>query len=116
MAYGFHMLLNKFASAEEKFVASHFIGFMFSDPNRWWDATGQLQPRKDWYTLPAAQASVGLDVFIADLADARGLPQTSDYLAVQTAIKNAIQRVVLEKADMQASLDQAQQEYEAAVR
>jgi len=116
MAYGFHMLLNKFASAEEKFVASHFIGFMFSDPNRWWDATGQLQPRKDWYTLPAAQASVGLDVFIADLADARGLPQTSDYLAIQTAIKNAIQRVVLEKADMKASLDQAQQEYEAAVR
>jgi multiple sugar transport system substrate-binding protein len=116
MAYGFHQLVNKFASADEKFVASHFVGFMFSDPNRWWEATGQLQPRKDWYTEPAAQASVGLDTFIADLGDARGLPQTPDYLAIQTAIKNAIQRVVLENADMQASLDQAQQEYEAAVR
>ncbi len=105
MAYGFHQLVNKFASADEKLVASNFIGFMFSDPSRWWDATGQLQPRKDWYTSPEMQASVGLDVFIKDLADARGLPQTSDYLAIQTAIKNAIQRVVFEGADMQASLD-----------
>jgi ABC-type glycerol-3-phosphate transport system substrate-binding protein len=116
MAYGFHQLVNTFATAEEKYVASHFIGFMFSDPNRWWQATGQLQPRKDWYTLPEAQASVGLDVFIADLSEARGLPQTPDYLAIQTAIKNAIQRVVFEGADPQASLDAAQAEYEATVR
>jgi ABC-type glycerol-3-phosphate transport system substrate-binding protein len=116
MAYGFHQLVNKAASPEEKFVASHFIGYMFSDPNRWWEATGQLQPRKDWYLEPAAQASVGLDVFIDDLGDARGLPQTADYLAIQTAIKNAIQRVVFEGADPQASLDAAQEEYEAAVR
>jgi ABC-type glycerol-3-phosphate transport system substrate-binding protein len=115
MAYGFHQLVNKFASAEEKYVASHFIGFMFADPNRWWQATGQLQPRTGWFELPAAQASVGLDVFIADLADARGLPQTPDYLIIQTAIKNAIQRVVFEGADHQQSLDLAQQEYDAAV-
>jgi ABC-type glycerol-3-phosphate transport system substrate-binding protein len=115
MAYGFHQLVNSFASDEEKFVASHFIGFMFSDPNRWWQATGQLQPRTGWFTLPEAQASVGLDVFIEDLGDARGLPQTSEYLAIQTAIKNAIQRVVFEGADLQTSLDQAQQEYEATV-
>jgi len=116
MAYGFHELINKNASEEEKFVASHFIGFMFSDPNRWWQATGQLQPREGWYTLPEAQASTGLDVFIDDLANARGLPQTPNYGAIQTAIKNAIQRVVFEGADPAASLEEAQQEYEASVR
>lgn len=116
MAYGFHQLINKAASAEEKFVASHFIGFMFNDPNRWWQATGQLQPRKNWYTLPEAQASEGLDVFIADLEAARGLPQTPDYLALQTAIKNAIQRVVFEDADPKESLDAAQEEFDAATQ
>ena len=115
MAYGFHQIINKYASDEEKFVASNFIGFMFSDPNRWWQATGQLQPRKDWYNLPEAKASTGLDVFIADLAGATGLPQTKNYGAIQTAIKNAIQRCVFEGADPQASLDQAQQEYETSV-
>jgi maltose-binding protein MalE len=116
MAYGFHQLINKAGSPEEKFVASHFIGFMFSDPNRWWERTGQLQPREGWYTLPAAQESPGLNVFIDDLAHARGLPQTPDYGAIQTAIKNAIQRVVFEGADPQGSLDEAQSEYESAVR
>jgi ABC-type glycerol-3-phosphate transport system substrate-binding protein len=116
MRYGFHQMVNKFATDEEKFVASHFIGYMFNDPNRWWEATGQLQPRKDWFNEPAAQASVGLDVFIKDLQDAKDIPATPDYLVIQTAIKNAVQRVVFEGAAIQASLDQGQQEYEAAVR
>jgi ABC-type glycerol-3-phosphate transport system substrate-binding protein len=113
MAYGFHQLINKNASPDEKFVASNFIGYMFSDPNRWWQATGQLQPRVGWYQTPEAQAFEGLNVFIDDLAHAKGLPRTPNYGVLQTAIKNAIQRSVFEGVDPQQSLDQAQQEYES---
>lgn len=90
MAYGFHYGVNKNATADEKFVAWNFINFFLSDANLWWDRTGQLQPKKDWYNSPAAQKSVGLGVFIDDLAKAKPLPQTTTYGALQTAIKNAI--------------------------
>jgi ABC-type glycerol-3-phosphate transport system substrate-binding protein len=113
MAYGFHQLINKNASPDEKFVASNFIGFMFSDPSRWWAATGQLQPRVGWYQSPEAQAFTGLNVFIDDLAHAIGLPRTPNYGVLQTAIKNAIQRSVFEGMDPQESLNLAQQEYES---
>ncbi len=84
---------------------------MFSDPNLWFEKTGLLQPIKDWYTQPAAANFTGLDVFISDITGARALPQTTHYGQLQTAIKNAIDRVVLEGADPQASLDQAVEEY-----
>jgi multiple sugar transport system substrate-binding protein len=116
MAYGFHYGVNKNASAEQKFVAWNFINFFVGDPNLWFQRTGQLQPKKDWFNLPAAKDFVGLNTFIDDLAKAKPLPQTATYGALQTAIKNAVQRVVLQGADPKASLDQAQQEYDAAAK
>jgi multiple sugar transport system substrate-binding protein len=116
MAYGFHYGVNKNATPEEKFVAWNFIDFLISDANLWWDRTGQLQPKKDWFNSPAAKDSPGLDVFLDDLDKAKALPSTTTYGALQTAIKNAIQRVVLEGADPSASLTQAQQEYDTATK
>jgi multiple sugar transport system substrate-binding protein len=111
MAYGFHYGVNKNATPEEKFVAWNFINYFVDSADRWWQRTGQLQPKK---TLTQAEGSVGLDVFLEDLQNARPLPSTDTYGAVQVAIKNAIQRVVLEGVDPAASLDAAQQEYDAA--
>jgi maltose-binding protein MalE len=54
-------------------------------------------------------------VFIDDMTNARGLPVTNNYGALQTAIKNAIDRVVTDNTDPKASLDQAVQEYETAI-
>jgi ABC-type glycerol-3-phosphate transport system substrate-binding protein len=116
MTYGFHYGVNKNATADEKFVAWNFIDFYVNDPSRWWDRTGQLQPKVDWYNLSPAKDSPGLEVFIDDMSNGPPLPNTTTYGALQTAIKNAIQRVVFEGVPIQASLDQAQQEYEAAVQ
>jgi multiple sugar transport system substrate-binding protein len=116
MAYGFHYGVNKNASADEKFVAWNFIDYFIGDANLWWKRTGQLQPKKDWYNTAESQQFVGLNVFIDDLAKAKALPNTTKYGALQTAIKNAIQRTVFDKVDPAASLQQAQQEYDAATK
>jgi ABC-type glycerol-3-phosphate transport system substrate-binding protein len=113
LLYGFPYIVNSKATPEEQAAAWNFLNYMFSDPNRWFENTGLLQPIKDWYTQPAAANFTGLDVFISDITGARALPQTTHYGQLQDAIKNAIDRVVLEDADPQQSLDQAVEEYKA---
>jgi multiple sugar transport system substrate-binding protein len=110
MAYGFHYGVNKAATPEEKFVAWNFIDFFVRDANLWWERTGQLQPKT---TLTAPEGSVGLDVFLSDLEASKPLPLLETYGVLQTAIKNAIERVVFEGVDPAASLEQAQQEYDS---
>jgi ABC-type glycerol-3-phosphate transport system substrate-binding protein len=109
MAYGFHYGVNKNATADEKFVAWNFIDFVLADANRWWDRTGQLQPKKDLNM----EGIAGLDVFVSDLEASQPLPLLDTYGVLQVAIKNAIQRVVFEDVDPEASLEQAQEEYDS---
>jgi multiple sugar transport system substrate-binding protein len=111
LLYGFPYIVSAKSTPAEQAAAWNFLNYMFSDPNRWFANTGLLQPIKDWYTQPAAANFTGLDVFISDITGARALPQTTHYGQLQTAIKNAIDRVVLEGADPKASLDQAVEEY-----
>jgi multiple sugar transport system substrate-binding protein len=115
LLYGFPYIVSAKATEAEQAAAWNFLNYMFSDPNRWFENTGLLQPIKDWYEQPAAEAFVGLDVFISDITGARALPQTTHYGQLQTAIKNAIDRVVLENADPKTSLDQAVQEYNTTI-
>jgi multiple sugar transport system substrate-binding protein len=113
--YGFPYIVNAKASDAEKAAAWNLMNYMFSNPNRWFAETGLLQPIVGWYTQPAAQQFEGLPVFIDDMTGAKGLALTNNYGALQTAIKNAIDRVVLENADPKASLDQAVQEYKTSI-
>ncbi len=109
--YGYPSVVNANASDAEKAAAWNFMNYMYSDPNRWFAATGLLQPLKDWYLLPAATEFLGLDVFIADMTKALPLASTPNYGALREAWKNLLDRVVLENQDPQASLDQSIQEY-----
>jgi multiple sugar transport system substrate-binding protein len=111
LLYGFPYIVSAKATAEEQAAAWNFLNYQFSDPNRWFANTGLLQPIIGWYEQPAAQEFTGLDVFISDITGARALPQTTHYGQFQTAIKNAIDRLVLENADPQTTLDQAVEEY-----
>jgi multiple sugar transport system substrate-binding protein len=115
LLYGFPYIVSSKALPAEQAAAWNLINYLFSDPNRWFNNTGLLQPIQGWYTQPAAQQFEGLPVFIDDMTNARGLPVTNNYGALQTAIKNAIDRVVTDNTDPKASLDQAVQEYETAI-
>src|SRR5436190_5014337 len=115
LLYGFPYIVSAKATDAEKAAAWNFLNYMFSDPNRWFEKTGLLQPIVGWYQEPAAAQFTGLPVFISDITGAKALPQTTHYGPLQTAIKNAIDRVVLEKADPKASLDQAVQEYKTSI-
>jgi multiple sugar transport system substrate-binding protein len=113
--YGFPYIVSSKATPAEQAAAWNFLNYMFSDPNRWFANTGLLQPIVGWYEEPAAAEFTGLDVFISDITGAKALAQTSNYGQLQTAIKNAIDRVVLEDADPKASLDAAVEEYNSTV-
>jgi len=115
MLYGFPYIVSSKATEAERAAAWNFLNYMFSDPNRWFAATGLLQPIVGWYQEPAAAQFTGIAVFISDITGARALAQTQHYGQLQTAIKNAIDRVVLENADPKGSLDQAIQEYLTSV-
>jgi ABC-type glycerol-3-phosphate transport system substrate-binding protein len=115
MLYGFPYIVSSKATDAEKAAAWNLLNYLFSDPNRWFKDTGLLQPITGWYEQPSAKDFVGLPVFIEDMTGARALAQTTNYGALQTAIKNAIDRVVLENADPKTSLDQAVQEYKTSI-
>ena len=115
MLYGFPYIVSSKATEAERAAAWNFLNYMFSDPNRWFAATGLLQPIVGWYQEPAAAQFTGIDVFISDITGALALAETQHYGQLQTAIKNAIDRVVLEDVDPKASLDQAVQEYVTSV-
>lgn len=115
MLYGFPYIVSSKATAAEQAAAWNFLNFMFSDPNRWFEKTGLLQPIVDWYKEPSAQQFTGINVFIDDITGAKALAQTEHYGQLQTAIKNAIDRVVLEDADPKTSLDTAVEEYNTSV-
>lgn len=115
LLYGFPYIVSAKATDAEKAAAWNFLNYMFSDPNRWFEKTGLLQPIVGWFEEPAAAEFTGLPVFISDITGARALPQTTHYGQLQTAIKNAIDRVVLEGADPKASLDQAVEEYNTSI-
>jgi ABC-type glycerol-3-phosphate transport system substrate-binding protein len=115
LLYGFPYIVSARASTTEQAAAWNLLNYMFSDPNRWFTATGLLQPIVGWYTQPAAKQFEGLPVFVDDMTNAKGLAQTNNYGALQTALKNGIDRVVNDNMDPKASLDQAVQEYTTAI-
>jgi ABC-type glycerol-3-phosphate transport system substrate-binding protein len=116
MLYGFPYIVSSKANPAQQSAAWNFMNYMFSDPNRWFANTGLLQPIVGWYEQPAASQFTGLDVFIADITGAKALAETPNYGQLQTAIKNAVDRVVLQDADPKASLDQAVEEYKTTTQ
>jgi ABC-type glycerol-3-phosphate transport system substrate-binding protein len=115
MLYGFPYIVSSKATDAERAAAWNFMNYMFSDPNRWFANTGLLQPINDWYKEPAAAGFTGIETFIDDITGAKALAQTQHYGQLQTAIKNAIDRVVLEGADPKTSLDAAVEEYNSTI-
>jgi ABC-type glycerol-3-phosphate transport system substrate-binding protein len=114
-SYGFHYVVSANATEQERAAAWHFLDFLTADANRWFANTGLLQPKIGWYEEPAAEAFEGLDVFVQDLEDSRPLPRTRFWSQLQAAFVGAVERVAYEDAEPQASLDQAAQEYLAAI-
>jgi len=114
-SYGFHYVVSANASEAERAAAWHFLDFLTADANRWFADTGLLQPKVGWYEEPSAAEFEGLDVFVQDLADSRPLPRTRYWSQLQSAFVGAVERVAYEDADPKASLDQAAQEYLAAI-
>lgn len=113
--YHFDFVVSDDASPEERFVGWDFINFAMSTPEPWFEATRLLQPRTELTESAAAQAIPGMEVFLYDLEISRPLVPNTHASELQAAIGRAVQRIVLEGADIQESLDMAVQEHQQAV-
>jgi ABC-type glycerol-3-phosphate transport system substrate-binding protein len=116
MSYGFHPVVNSAATDAQKAAAWNLLNFIYNDPELWFERTGLLQPRTEWWQDPATQEKFeGLDVYMGDLIASKPLPRTPHWSSLQAALRGAIERVAFEDADPKASLDQAAAEYLEAI-
>jgi multiple sugar transport system substrate-binding protein len=109
--YHFDFVVSDDASPEEAWVGWDFVNFALSDPEPWFKKTLLLQPRNELVESASAQNIRGMDVFLHDLEISRPLSQSPHSGELQAAIARAVQRIVLEGADIQESLDDAAQDY-----
>ena len=78
---------------------------------------GSLLPQKGWATSAEARELLPFyDVFMHDIAIGRPLARTPHFAELQGALARMIERVILNKADPKAALDQAAAEFERATK
>jgi multiple sugar transport system substrate-binding protein len=114
MQYSFDFVVSKDATPDQQFVAWNFIQYALSTPVAWFKATRLLQPLKALSQSAEAQQIPGMPVFLHDLSIARPLATSLHVAELQSAIARAVQRIVLDGADVKTSLDQSVQDYKQA--
>ncbi|MGH7861362.1 MAG: extracellular solute-binding protein, partial [Candidatus Dormibacteraceae bacterium] len=114
-SYSFNMAVNASSSPDVKRVAWDFISFALSNSAGWFNATKMLQPHTNWYAVSPAKDTPGIGVFVHDLSIAKPAPRTQYYSHLQSIIAAAVQKVVLSKEPVHATLDSAVQSYKLAV-
>lgn len=111
MQYSFDFVVSKDATPDQQFVAWNFVQYALSTPVAWFQATRLLQPLKALSQSSDAQQIPGMPVFLHDLSVARPLASSLHVAELQAAIARAVQRIILNGADVKASLDQSVQDY-----
>lgn len=114
MQYSFNFVVSKDATPDQQFVAWNFVHYALSTPVAWFQATRLLQPLKALSQSAEAQQIPGMPVFLHDLSIARPLASSLHVAELQAAIARAVQRIVLNGADIKTSLDQSVRDYQQA--
>ena len=111
MSYGFNMWVNANATEAEQCRAWNYIDFLLDEPNDFFEAIGMVQPKKEFAESPAAQEFEGLDIALEDIENSTPLPVTEYWSPFQTAMADAVQRVVFEDQDPAEALEQAESQF-----
>ena len=116
VAFAFVVVVNGRVPDDRRRVAWDFIAYALGDPKPWL-GNGALLPRKGWATSAEARELLRFyDVFMHDIAIGRPLARTPHFAELQGALARMIERVILNKADPKAGLDQAAAEFERATK
>lgn len=110
MMYGFTWGVNKDKPDINKMVAWDIIRFMLKNPEEWLQKATFIQPRVGLLETETAKTFPFLDVHMRDVETATWYLRSVHTNEIVQIVGRAVQRVIFQGIDPQASLDQAQEE------
>ena len=116
-SYGFNFLINKQAPKDKQEVLHDMYAFIMSDLKDCWKATAPFPPARKtgWADDPAVRNFPQVDEVIKAQQNGKFLPRTVVYNELADIMHRAVQNIMLNKADIKPTLDQAAAEYDRAL-
>lgn len=114
--YGFNFVVSAQAAPEQQEALHELYAFIMSDPADCWYNTQPfpIARRSGWSEMPEVRAFPQIDEILAARDNGVLLPRTPVYNEVADAVHRAVQRIMLNDADIQQSLDAAAAEIDRA--
>jgi len=106
IAYAQSALISGRASGERQAAAQAFVADLISTPVDSFKAFGALSPTVAFRDSPEAKSYPSMDSFLTDLSRGKFAPRSAQYPEIRDAFGRAVDRVVLNRQDPKASLDQ----------
>jgi ABC-type glycerol-3-phosphate transport system substrate-binding protein len=115
-AYGFNLVLNKQASADKQEALHAFYKFLMADPVACWKHTGPFTVgrKSGWVNDTEVAAFPDVGEIIKAKDQGVFLPRTLVFNELADAVHRSMQSIMLNKADIKASLDEAAAEVDRA--
>jgi multiple sugar transport system substrate-binding protein len=114
--YGFNLVVNARAPAAKQEVLHDLYKFVMSDPVDCWKDTAPftIARKSGWADNPAVKQFPNVDEIVKARDNGVFLPRTLVYNELADAMHKAVQNVLLAKADIKATLDEAAAEVDRA--
>jgi len=114
--YGFNLVINASAPKEKQEVLHDLYRFILSDPVDAWKAAAPfpLALKGNWTEDPLVKSFPNVEEILKARDNGVPLPRCLVYNEMADAMHRAVQRILLEKADIKASLDTAAAEIDRA--
>ncbi|HTO46865.1 MAG TPA: extracellular solute-binding protein [Burkholderiales bacterium] len=114
--YGFNLVISAQASKDKQEVLHDMYRFVMSDPVDCWKDTAPftMARKSGWVDNPAVKAFPHMEEFIIARDEGVFLPRTLVYNELADAMHRAVQKIMLNRADIKASLDEAAAEVDRA--
>lgn len=114
--YGFNLVINAQASPEKQEVLHELYKFMMGEPLDAWKDTAPftLANTTNWTDAPEVQQFPHVGEILKARDQGVFLPRTLVYNELADAMHKGVQRIMLEKADVKATLDQIAAEVDRA--
>jgi multiple sugar transport system substrate-binding protein len=114
--YGFNLVINGQASKDKQEVLHDLYKFVMADPVDCWKDTAPftIARKSGWVDNPAVKAFPQVDEIIKARDQGVFLPRTLVYNELADAMHKAVQKVLLNKGDIKAALDEAAAEVDRA--
>jgi ABC-type glycerol-3-phosphate transport system substrate-binding protein len=114
--YGFNLVVNARASREKQEVLQDMYKFMMGDLVDCWESTAPFTfaRKSGWTDSPKVKSFPDVQVIIAAKDTGVFLPRTPVWSELADAMHRAVQKVVLNNADIKGTLDEAAAEVDRA--